>query len=89
MYKTKLRAWGIRKCNLEQTIEQGKDKGKPPKFSNKGSPFDKAGIDSHRRKKKKTLEELMKSTVIDAPMPGRFICVTLLPSDGDRYPFDK
>jgi hypothetical protein len=54
MYKTKLRAWGIRKCNLEQTIEQGKDKGKPPKFSNKGSPSTKPGlivIGGRRRKR--------------------------------------
>ena len=75
MYKTKLRAWGIRRYNLEQTIEQGKRQGRP---------FAKAGIDNHQRKeKKKTLEELMNSTVIDAPMLGGFIGVTLLPSDGD------
>jgi hypothetical protein len=45
-------------------LNREKGKGKPPKSSNKGSPFAKAKIDSHRRKKekkKKTLEELMKS----------------------------
>ena len=90
MYKTKLRAWGIRKYNpeqamvaLAQTIEQRKRQGKASKVFKQGKPFAKAKIDSHLRKKKKTLEELTKSTVIDAPMPEGFIIVTPLPSDGD------
>jgi hypothetical protein len=90
MYKTKLRAWRIRKYNLEQamavlaqTIEQRKREGKASKIFKQGKPFAKEKIDSHLKKKKKTLEELMKSTVIDAPMPEGFICVTPLPGDGD------
>jgi hypothetical protein len=90
MYKTKLRAWGIRKYNLEQamavlaqTIEQRKREGKASNIFKQGKPFAKEKIESHLKKKKKTLEELMKSTAIDAPMPEGFICVTPLPSDGD------
>lgn len=80
MYKTKLRAWGIRKYNpeqamvaLAQTIEQRKKQGKASKVFKQGKPFAKAKIDSHLREKKKTPEELTKSTVIDAPMPEGFI----------------
>lgn len=90
MYKTKLRAWDIRKYNREQdmaalaqTIEQRKRQGKASKVFQQGKPFAKAKIDSHLRKKKKTLEELTKSTVVDAPMPDGFIIVAPLPSDGD------
>jgi hypothetical protein len=91
MYKTKFRAWDIRKYNMEQTmaalarnVERRKRQGKASKVFKQGKPFAaKAKIDSHLRKKKKTLEELTKSTVIDAPMPEGFICVTPLPRDGD------
>jgi hypothetical protein len=95
MYKTKLRAWGIRKYNLEQdmaalarTIEQRKGRGKASKVFKQGKPFAfKAKIDIHLRMKN-MLEELIKSIVIDAPMPERFVCVN--PSaKRRRYPFNK
>ena len=91
MYKTKLGAWGIRKYNLEQgmaalaqTIGQRKRQGKASKVTKQGKLFAfKAKIDSHLRKKK-MLEELIKSIVIDAPMLEGFICVIPLPSGGDN-----
>ena len=76
MYKTRLKAWGLRKYTLEpsikalaQTIERRKRVGKATRVMKNDRVFPQARILSHLKKKGITLEDVLKDLEVSAPTP--------------------
>lgn len=83
MYKARLKSWRITKYHpeaimaaLAMNIERRKLQGKRTLIYKKNAPFNTAKIESHLKKKDMTMDQLLRNTPSDAPMPDSFTCVT-------------
>ena len=83
MYKTRLKSWGVIKYNpepimaaLARNIENRKRHGKRTLIYKNQAPFSRTKITSHLKKKRMTLDQLLRKVPSDASMPAGFICRT-------------
>jgi hypothetical protein len=83
MYKARLKSWRITKYHpeaimaaLAMNIERRKLQGKRTLIYKNNAHFNTAKIESHLKKKDMTMDQLLRNTPSDAPMPDSFTCVT-------------
>ena len=96
MYKTRFKAWGLRKYTLEpsikalaQTIERRKRVGKATRILKNDRVFPQARILSHLKKKGITLEDVLKDLELSAPTPDGYRCLTPSPDEIDTTSTDN